>query len=95
MSPPRDSDRTGPSSGSGYRADETPVEAVVAAIAETTGQSPLAMTPLGEVVDTDALNMLFDDDGRSSSVTVDFDYSGHRVSVTSDGVRVTPPNGQR
>lgn len=76
-----------------YRADETPVEAVVTAVADVTGSAPLEMDPLGTVVDNDALNALVDGrDDRSSAAAVTFDYCGQRVTVTPDSVRVASSN---
>jgi len=88
MSPPRKSEIA---SDSESRVDETPVGAVVTAVAEATGQSPPEMEPLGEVVDTDALNALVSSAGEpTSSVAVAFDYCGERATVTADDVRIAP-----
>lgn len=93
MSAPNHSDQLETRLRAEYGADETPVEAVVTAVADVTGNSLLEMDPLGEVVDTDALNKLADSrDGRSSPATVTFDYCGQRVTVTSEGVEIAAAN---
>lgn len=95
MSPPHRSDQSEVGPDSELRVDETPAEAVVTAVAEATGQSPLAMDPLWETVDAGALNAVFDGtEERASSVSVTFDYCGQRVTVTSDGVRVSSSNSR-
>lgn len=93
MPSPPDSDPTETCLYSAYRTNETPVEAIVTAVADVTGQSPLELDPLGEVVDTDALNTLVNGhDDRAESVTVVFDYCGQRVTATTDGVQITQSN---
>lgn len=93
MSVQDDSDDTEPISLCERGLDEAPAEAVVTTVAEVTGQSPLEMEPLFEVIDPDALNMLFDSlDDRPSSVTVTFDYCGQQVTVTPDSIQVAQPD---
>ena len=93
MSPTQNSDEIGTALRSEYRADETPVEAVVTAVAEVTDRSPLEMDPLGEVVDNDALNAFVDGhDDRPAPAAVTFDYCGQCVTVTTDDVRIAPSN---
>lgn len=71
--------------------DASPAESVIAAVAEVTGQSPLEMEPLAEVIDPDALDSLFDStDDRSASTTVTFGYCGLQVTMTADSVQVDP-----
>ncbi len=43
---------------------------------------PLELPPLGETVDTDALETLLDSE---THVAVTFEYAGHRVHADSDG----------
>ena len=93
MSPPHHSDQDEACLRTEYRADETPVEAIVTAVAEVTGKSMLEMDPLGEVVDNDALTELLeghDDCVPAPSVT--FDYCAQRVTVTDDSVEIAPAN---
>ena len=55
---------------------------VIEAIADATGTDPLTMTPpLYEVVDTDALDTLYD---HGCVTSVEFDYDGHTVVVDGD-----------
>lgn len=70
--------------------DATPVEAVVSAVADATGQSPLEMTPLAEVVDPDSLNSLFKNSAGETSLVITFEYCNHQVTVSPDGVQVGP-----
>jgi len=88
MAPTEHSDATETSRS--YDDDETPVGAIVAAVAEATGDSALEIDPLGDRVDTDALNALLD--SASSSAAVTFDYCGQQVTVTPDSVEMAPPN---
>lgn len=66
-----------------------PAVAVVAAVAAATGSDPTAMSPLGDVVDTDALNAMLGPDG--DSVRVSFSFHGVDVHAGRDGeIRVRP-----
>lgn len=72
------------------------VARIVAAIADRRGVDPLALDPpLGAVVDTDALERLFEDraGGKPRGPgRVAFDYEELRVTVDSaGGVEVTAP----
>ncbi|MFC7235509.1 HalOD1 output domain-containing protein [Halosegnis marinus] len=62
---------------------------VVTALAEALGRDATAIRPLGEVVDTDALDALFAD-GNDRAVHVSFGYEGFDVSVGEDDVVVRP-----
>ena len=55
---------------------------VVEAIADHTETDPLAMTPLGTVLDTDALDAVVESD---AGVRVTFAYDEHTVLVCGDG----------
>jgi len=72
---------------------ETPAEAVVAAVADVTGRSPLDLDPLYDAIDPDTLNTLFSTPAWASSVTVTFEYCEHRVTLTGEEVRVSSPGG--
>jgi len=64
---------------------------VIEAIADATGTDPLTMDPpLYEVVDTDALDALYE---RGAVATVEFEYDGHSVTVDGDGT-VTVESGE-
>lgn len=68
--------------------DESPSEAVIRAVAVASGESPLEMDPLYPAVDPDALNALCGDSTtgpRGDGVTVEFEFNGHRVRVSSGG----------
>ena len=69
--------------------DERPSAAVVAAVADATGESPLDMARLGTVIDTDALNILFDSASEDPSpTTFNFEYCDVEVTVTPSEVLV-------
>ncbi|QLH76502.1 hypothetical protein HZS55_03910 [Halosimplex rubrum] len=56
---------------------------VIETIADVTGTDPLTMEPpLYEVVDTDALDALYE---SGATATVEFEYDGHSVVVDGDG----------
>lgn len=57
---------------------------IVDAVAAHEGVDPAELPPLGRVMDTDALNELFDSSG-ADSCEVRFEFAGHDVSVASDG----------
>jgi len=55
---------------------------VIETIAAVTGDDPLTMSPpLYEVVDTDALDTLYE---RGADVCVEFEYNGHQVVIGDD-----------
>ncbi|WP_436932787.1 HalOD1 output domain-containing protein [Halosimplex halobium] len=55
---------------------------VIEAIADETGTDPLRLEPpLYEVVDTDALDAIYE----SGAATVEFEYDGHSVVIDDDG----------
>ena len=62
---------------------EAVTEAVIGAVADEEGVSPLQLEPLATVVDPDALNALYADD--RPGVKLEFSYHGYRVSVDVDG----------
>jgi len=81
----------------GGRTDETPLVreragdntlpiAVVRAVATAQNEDPRSLRPLGEVVDPEALETLFDQPESAAQLT--FDYADHRVVVTGDAVEV-------
>lgn len=74
--------------------DVKPSEAVIATVADMTDQSPLEMTPLIRIIDTDTLNRLFDTtNGNDTCLTVAFEYSGCHITVSSDEVQAELING--
>ncbi|WP_336328647.1 HalOD1 output domain-containing protein [Halovenus sp. HT40] len=81
--------------GSWDETDTVPI-AVVEAVASMTGQDATEMEPLGEVVDTDALDDLFKPAGKAgrSVGAVEFEYSNCLVRVSAGGrLEVAPLNG--
>jgi hypothetical protein len=73
--------------------EQTPVVAVVTAVAEVAGRDPLELPPLRNAINPDALNDLMGaEDNRLTSVS--FEYFGYDISVTGDGdVRVASTSG--
>lgn len=61
-------------------------DAVVAEVADREGVDPLDLPPLFDVVDRDALDVLFTDtDGRHRSARTVFYYHGYEVTAYADG----------
>lgn len=61
-------------------------DAVVFALAEITDRDPVELSPLGDVVDTDALGAIFRPAAESDShVSVTFEYQGYLVTVHDTG----------
>lgn len=58
------------------------VVAIVDAVSDAEGVSPLELQPLTTVIDPDALSALFRD--RRNAMTVEFHYRGYRIRVSSD-----------
>lgn len=72
--------------------EESAVEAIVLAVSEATGRSPVEMPPIAGVVSPDAINGLLGAWGDASSVCVSFLYCGKRVFATQGSVRVVDPS---
>lgn len=69
-------------------ADERPSTAVVVAVATVAGTEPLALPPLRETIDPDALDDLFRQTpgGRVRKFGhVEFSFAGHNVTVDASG----------
>ncbi|ADB59062.1 hypothetical protein Htur_0161 [Haloterrigena turkmenica DSM 5511] len=62
-------------------------EAVITAVAALTGNRPVDLEPLYEVVDPDALDSLIDHARRTDAGTHElwFAYAGYGIGVRSDG----------
>lgn len=69
--------------GHASQLDERVSEAVISAIADLENVSPLELPPLYEVIDPDALNVLFQRDATPRRV--EFSYRGHDVVVRNEG----------
>jgi len=65
-------------------------ELVVYGIAEVTDTDPTSLRPLGEVIDPDALDAIFDrsDTGELGDAHLSFGYEGYEVTVFNHG-RIT------
>lgn len=68
------------------QAGSTPVSMlIIEAVAHETDSDPLALEPpLYDAVDTDALDRLTQT-GSAETVTVEFEYSDHSITVRGDG----------
>jgi hypothetical protein len=66
--------------------------AIVELIAELRGVSPTDVVPLGEYVDTDALERLFEPSEQNGHPvgTVKFEYSGYTVTVHGSRITASP-----
>lgn len=67
--------------------DNSATQAVVEAVAEAKGVSPVELTPpLYSAIDTDALDQFVRSlSDRSATAQITFDYGGFEVSVAGDG----------
>jgi len=61
---------------------DTIIEAIVTAVADAEGTSPLDLEPLSREIDPDALDTLV---RTGEDVTAEFSYHGYQVCVSSDG----------
>ena len=60
--------------------------AIVHAVAAVENEEPHSLTPLDDVIDPEALEMLLDEPDSAAHVT--FSYADYRVVVTGDAVEV-------
>ena len=70
------------------RRDETapPLsKAVLSAVATHKGIDEVALPPLNDAIDPDALDALFEDKGTSGGETIVFEYAGRLVNCSSEG----------
>lgn len=65
--------------------ENTPVYAVVSAVAEVEGTDPVELPPLYEAINPEALNDLFMSRPVSAVETVSFQYGGYDVVVRGSG----------
>lgn len=71
--------------------ENTPVYAVVSAVAEADDSDPVDLPPLYDAINPDALNELFTSRSEPGVDQVTFRYVGYDVVVHGNGdVRVTP-----
>lgn len=71
-------------------ADESACESVYTAIATAEECSMLDLDPLGETIDTDALNSLFSSGRGHGRSQLTFRYHGYTVTVTENEIAVLP-----
>lgn len=66
---------------------------VVYAVADATGYEPTALPPLGDFIDTDALDTIVGSTAADGdrSPTVRFEYAGHEVVVRDGGNVIVEP----
>lgn len=71
--------------------ENTPVYAVVSAVAEAEGSDPVELPPLYSAINPEALNDLFMSRSEPAVESVTFQYAGYDVVVRGDGtVQVQP-----
>jgi len=63
----------------------TPVEAIVEALSEATGTDPTAISPLSDVVDTDALDRLLSRTDGEPATVCEIEFDSWTVFVRGDG----------
>ena len=74
-----------------------PSEAVIAAVAAAKDEDPVALPPLFETIDTDALDALFAVTSarmRPFESSLRFSYVGCEVTVNSHGTVIVNPSGR-
>lgn len=65
--------------------ENTPVFAVVSAVAEVKGSDPVELPPLYEAINPEALNDLFTSRPESAIKMITFQYAGYDIVVRGDG----------
>lgn len=87
--------RTGGEHGGSDRTTVTVSETVVSSVADALGKDEMAVEPLNDVVDPDALDALFDvrlnGERRATTGRVQFVLDGCEVTVFGDGQVVVRP----
>jgi hypothetical protein len=68
-----------------FTGDEPVTMAVVRAVSAVTGIEPTVLTPLGECIETDALEALFATPSGPIAQSFRFQYAGCDVTVWGDG----------
>lgn len=66
--------------------DETLCLAVVRAVAAISNTEPMDMPPISHCIDPDVLERLADDMRSTRDWEIGLNFSGHRVTVNSDGM---------
>ncbi|MFC6905923.1 HalOD1 output domain-containing protein [Halalkalicoccus tibetensis] len=71
--------------------DRTICESIFTTVATAEDRPVTELDPLGETVDSDALNALFPSGLRDSSRELAFHYAGYTVVVTDEAVTLLSP----
>lgn len=71
---------------------DTPSASIVRAVAAVRGTDPTTMRPLYEVVDTNAVDRLFDRGPRARPERLSVHYEGCAVTIYGDGQVVVAPD---
>ena len=71
--------------------ENTPVYAVVSAVAEAEDVDPVDLPPLYNAIDPEALNALFTSRNDTAVATVEFEYAGYTVAIHGTGEVVVRP----
>lgn len=71
--------------------ENTPVYAVVSAVAQAEGADPVALPPLYDAIDPEALNDLFMSRVDTAVATVEFEYAGYNVVISGEGMVAVHP----
>lgn len=66
--------------------ENTPVHAVVSAVAEVEETDPVDLPPLYDAINPEALNELFTSQSDSSVAQITFEYAGYAIVVRGSGV---------
>lgn len=76
-----------------FRTDGSLSTTVVLAVSRARGVEPTELPPLAEVIDPDALDALFEPDGREALVDarIRFEFADRTVCVRRDGEVVVKP----
>ena len=71
----------------GEASDRTPVEAIIDAVAEAAATDPLALSPLHDTIDADAIDRLFaqHDGAAEAEALLSFRFETWNVFVRADG----------
>lgn len=65
--------------------DVTPSVAIVETVSDAANVGPIDLPTLNDVIDTDALDMIFANVTRETELTLSFVYAGREVTLLGDG----------
>lgn len=90
MTPPNDQD--GPRLVVTETYDRTSPEPmslrIIRLVAIASDRTPTDLSPLGRVIDADAIDAIFDSqavEGQGTSIELSFNYEGYRIEITANG----------